>query len=57
MSAIDACVTVVDNGDGTLTATAVYGDAGNEFVNTYTAAPVEASLVGKKDLQVPVGLG
>ena len=56
VSAIDACVTVVDNGDGTLTATAVYGDAGNEFVNTYTAAPVEASLVGKKNLQVPVGL-
>ena len=52
-AAIDAYVTVVDNGDGTLTATAVYGDAGNEFVNTYTAAPVEASLVGKKNLQVP----
>lgn len=56
VSAIDAYVTVVDNGDGTLTATAAYGDAGNEFVNTYTAAPVEASLVGKKNLQVPVGL-
>ena len=56
VSAIDACVTVVDNGDGTLTATAVYGDAGNEFVNTYTTAPVEASLVGKKNLQVPAGL-
>ena len=56
VSTIDACVTVVDNGDGTLTATAVYGDAGNEFVNTYTAAPVEASLVGKKNLQVPDGL-
>ena len=56
VSAIDACVTVVDNGDGTLTATAVYGDAGNEFVNAYTAAPAEASLVGKKNLQVPNGL-
>ena len=55
-AAIDAYVTVADNGDGTLTATAVYGDAGNEFVNTYTAAPVEASLVGKKNLQVPDGL-
>ncbi len=55
-AAIDAYVTVVDNGDGTLTATAVYGDAGNEFVNTYTAAPAEASLVGKKNLQVPDGL-
>ena len=55
-AAIDAYVTVVDNGDGTLTATAVYGDAGNKFVNAYTAAPVEASLVGKKNLQVPDGL-
>lgn len=45
VSAIDACVTVVDN-----------GDAGNEFVNTYTAAPAEASLMGKKNLQVPKGL-
>lgn len=55
-AAIDAYVTVVDNGDGTLTATAVYGEAGNEFVNAYTAAPVEASLVGKKDLQTSDGL-
>lgn len=55
-AAIDAYVTVADNGDGTLTATAVYGDAGNEFVNSYTAAPVEVSLVGKKNLQVPDGL-
>lgn len=55
-AAIDAYVTVADNGDGTLTATAVYGDAGNEFVNSYAAAPVEASLVGKKNLQVPDGL-
>ena len=39
VSVIDACVTVVDNGDGTLTATAVYGDAGNEFVNAYTVTP------------------
>lgn len=56
VSAIDAYVTVVDNGDGTLTTTADYGDAGNEFVNAYTAAPAEASLVGKKNLQVPDGL-
>ena len=55
-AAIDAYVTVADNGDGTLTATAVYGDAGNEVVNSYTAAPVEVSLVGKKNLQVPDGL-
>ena len=44
VSAIDACVTVVDNGDGTLTATAVYGDAGNEFVNAYTVAPKDSSV-------------
>lgn len=56
VSAIDAYVTVVDNGDGTLTATAVYGDTGNEFVNAYTAASAEVSLVGKKNLQVPDGL-
>ncbi|MCT6782874.1 Spy0128 family protein [Collinsella aerofaciens] len=56
VSAIDAYVTVVDNGDGTLTATADYGDAGNEFMNAYTAAPAEASLVGEKNLQVPDGL-
>ena len=56
VSAIDAYVAVVDNGDGTLTATVGYGDAGNEFANAYTAAPVEASLVGKKNLQVPDGL-
>ena len=56
VSAIDAYVTVVDNGDGTLTATAVYGDTGNEFVNAYTAESAEASLVGKKNLLVPNGL-
>ena len=55
-SAIDAYVTVVDNGDGTLTATADYGDTGNEFVNAYTAAPVEVPLVGKKNLQFDKGL-
>ena len=55
-AAIDAYVTVADNGDGTLTATAVYGDAGNKFVNSYTAASAEVSLVGKKNLRVPDGL-
>ena len=44
VSAIDAYVTVVDNGDGTLTATAVYGDAGNEFVNAYTVTPKDSSV-------------
>ena len=56
VSAIDAYVTVVDNGDGTLTATAAYGDAGNKFVNAYTATPVKVPLVGKKNLRVPDGL-
>ncbi len=56
VSEIDVCVTVVDNGDGTLTATADYGAAGNEFVNAYTAAPVEVPLVGKKNLQFDKGL-
>lgn len=56
VSAIDAYVTVVDNGDGTLTATAVYSDTGNEFVNAYTAESAETSLVGKKNLLVPAGL-
>ena len=42
--AIDVHVTVVDNGDGTLTATAAYGDTGNMFVNTYSATPLETEL-------------
>lgn len=44
VSAIDAYVTVVDNGDGTLTATAAYGDAGNEFVNVYNLTPKVSSV-------------
>ena len=44
VSEIDAYVTVVDNGDGTLTATAVYGDAGNKFVNAYTVTPKSFSV-------------
>ena len=44
VSVIDAYVTVVDNGDGTLTATAVYGDTGNKFVNAYTVAPKDSSV-------------
>ena len=47
VSVIDAYVTVVDNGDGTLTATAVYGDAGNEFVNAYTVTPKDSSVTDK----------
>ena len=44
VSAIDAYVTVVDNGDGTLTATAAYGDAGNKFVNAYNLTPKVSSV-------------
>ena len=47
VSAIDAYVTVVDNGDGTLTATAAYGDAGNEFVNAYNLTPKVSSVTGQ----------
>ena len=47
VSAIDAYVTVVDNGDGTLTATAVYGDAGNEFVNAYNLTPKVSSVTSQ----------
>lgn len=36
----DFTVTVVDNGDGTLTATANYPKGGLAFTNTYTPAPV-----------------
>ena len=44
VSAIDAYVTVADNGDGTLTATAAYGDAGNKFVNAYNLTPKSSSV-------------
>ena len=44
VSVIDAYVAVVDNGDGTLTATAVYGDTGNKFVNAYAVAPKDSSV-------------
>ena len=47
VSAIDAYVTVVDNGDGTLTATAAYGDAGNEFVNAYNLTPKDSSVTSQ----------
>ena len=47
VSAIDAYVTVVDNGDGALTATAAYGDAGNEFVNAYNLTPKDSSVTSQ----------
>lgn len=39
-ASFDFTVTVVDNGDGTLTATANYPKGGLAFTNTYTPAPV-----------------
>ena len=49
-------VTVVDNGDGSLTATANLGD-GLKFENTYsTGKPVQVGLSGVKTLQAAPGL-
>ena len=49
-------VTVVDNGDGSLTATANLGD-GLKFKNTYsTGDPVQVGLSGVKTLQAAPGL-
>lgn len=49
-------VMVVDNGDGSLTATANLGD-GLKFENTYsTGNPVQVGLSGKKMLQAAPGL-
>ena len=49
-------VTVVDNGDGSLTATANLGD-GLKFKNTYsTGDPVQVGLTGVKMLQAAPGL-
>ena len=39
-ASFDFTVTVVDNGDGTLTATANYPKGGLAFANTYTPAPI-----------------
>ena len=53
---ISFTVTVVDNGDGSLTATANLGN-GLKFENTYsTGAPVQVGLSGKKMLQAAPGL-
>lgn len=50
-------VTVVDNGDGTLTCTADLPNGGLAFLNTYaTGEPVSIGLVGSKQLSVPEGL-
>lgn len=51
-------VTVVDNGDGTLTCTTDLPNGGLAFLNTYaTGEPVSIDLVGSKQLNVPEGLG
>ena len=49
-------VIVVDNGDGTLTATVDYGGVEPLFENVYGAEAVDASLTGSKKLQAVEGL-
>lgn len=49
-------VIVVDNGDGTLTATVDYGGVEPLFENVYGAEAVEAALTGIKKLQAAEGL-
>lgn len=49
-------VIVVDNGDGTLTATVDYGVVEPLFENVYGAEAVDAALTGTKKLQVAEGL-
>lgn len=47
---------VVDNGDGTLTATVDYGGVEPLFENVYGAEAVDAALTGTKKLQAAEGL-
>lgn len=49
-------VVVVDNGDGTLTATVDYGGVEPLFENVYGAEAVDAALIGTKKLQAAEGL-
>lgn len=49
-------VIVVDNGDGTLTATVDYGGVEPLFENVYGADAVDAALAGTKKLQAAEGL-
>ena len=49
-------VIVVDNGDGTLTATVDYGGIEPLFENVYGADAVDAALAGTKKLQAAEGL-
>ena len=55
-SSFDFKVIVVDNGDGTLTATADYGGAEPVFENVYGAEAVDDELTGTKKLQAAEGL-
>ena len=55
-SSFDFKVIVVDNGDGTLTATVDYGSAERVFKNVYGAEAVNAALAGTKKLQAAEGL-
>ncbi len=60
-AAFEFTVTVVDNGDGTLTATPTYptgtsGAPGIAFANTYGTDTVQLNLIGSKILSVPEGL-
>lgn len=55
-SVYDVTVTVTDNGEGSLSAAAVYkkGELAvniPEFVNSYTATPIAVTLSGTKDLE------
>ena len=49
-------VIVVDNGDGTLTATVDYGGVEPLFENVYGAEAVDAAIIGTKKLQAAEGL-
>ena len=49
-------IIVVDNGDGTLTATVDYGGVEPLFENVYGAEAVDAALTGTKKLQAAEGL-
>lgn len=49
-------VIVVDNGDGTLTATVDYGGVEPLFENVYGAEAVDAALIGTKKFQAAEGL-
>ncbi len=53
---LEVTVTVVDNGDGTLAATADYGELGNTFKNEYRTDNESIELEGSKELEAADGL-